>query len=78
MRDEILVPERGIDTERVFTYDCAHFDRLTGKCLEYENRPDIWRNTSCVNPGSDLPKDEQHKNMVEETFIKIENVRKFK
>ncbi len=47
-RDEVLVPAESPDT-KINTYDCVNFDRTTGRCLDYENRPNECRSTSCLN-----------------------------
>ena len=69
-RHEILMPE---DRERtkLETYDCKNFDPNTGKCLDYENRPEICKDSGCVDPVSSEPAEEQHRRMKEKKFIKI-------
>lgn len=70
-KDEILVPEKHPETERVHTYDCINFDEKTGLCKDYENRPDICRGTSCIDEKSEKSIDEQHKELSETKFFKI-------
>lgn len=69
-RRELLVPE---DQERtkLETYDCKNFDPETGKCKDYENRPEICKNSGCVNPESEESVEEQHRKMKETKFMKI-------
>ena len=67
---EILAPEEKIDTDRIATFTCINYDKKMGTCLDYENRPQICRNTSCVvDANGDI--DEQHKKVTEVTFIKL-------
>ena len=67
---EVLVPVEKIDTDRVVTFDCVNHDKETGKCLDYENRPEICRNTTCVRDENESI-DDQHKRMTEVKFIKM-------
>lgn len=48
------------DTEKIRLYECSLFDTATGLCKEYDKRPNICRNTSCINPMSNKSIDEQH------------------
>lgn len=67
---EIIVPEEKIDTDRVVTFNCVNYDKDSGKCLDYENRPEICKNTTCIKDESgDV--DEQHKEATEVKFIKL-------
>ncbi len=59
----ILIPEDKIDTDRVVTFDCKNFDEKTGKCLDYEDRPEICKNTSCIK-DEDGDIDEQHRKAI--------------
>ena len=71
-RDEIFVPEDSHDYkhDRYLTFDCINFDKETGKCLDYGNRPDVCKNTTCINSEKgDL--DKQHKEFSEINFMKI-------
>jgi len=70
-RDEVLIPENDIEHGRVKTYDCKHFDETTGKCKIYEDRPDICKNTTCIDEKSEKSVDEQHRKVTEQKFIKI-------
>ena len=68
-RPELLVPE---DSEqRLETYDCKNHNPETGKCMDYENRPDICKNTHCVNPNSPESADAQHQKLTGRKFSKI-------
>lgn len=69
-RSELLKPH---DQETVMlkTYDCRNFDRSTGRCLDYENRPDVCRGTSCIDPKSKKSVDEQYNETVKTQFDTI-------
>jgi Fe-S-cluster containining protein len=69
-RNEIIAPEDKIDTTRIKTYDCVNFDKSTNKCLDYENRPDICRNTSCITDKNGSI-DEQHEKVTKVNFVKL-------
>lgn len=69
-RGEILAPEDKIEKVRVITFDCVNYDNVTGKCLDYENRPDICRGTTCIkDKNGDI--EEQYKRETEVKFIKL-------
>lgn len=70
-RGEVLLPEEKIETSKVFAYDCKNFDKDSGLCNDYENRPEICRNATCIDVKSDVNIDEQHKKATEQKFIKI-------
>lgn len=44
---EMLVPVEHPDTVKLKTYQCVNFNSKTGLCNDYENRPDICKNTTC-------------------------------
>ncbi|MCL5406887.1 MAG: YkgJ family cysteine cluster protein [Patescibacteria group bacterium] len=74
-RPELLVSEK--HTERPFkAYDCRNFDSETGHCKDYDNRPEICQNTSCIDKNSSLTVDEQHQRVLEEKFISIPTKKK--
>lgn len=70
-RQEILIPKSEIDITKLKSYDCINFDKLTGKCLDYDNRPIICRRVSCIDKDSTESVDEQHKRITKEKFISI-------
>ncbi|MBI5254767.1 YkgJ family cysteine cluster protein [Candidatus Falkowbacteria bacterium] len=35
------------DSYKLDFYSCKEFDEQTGKCKDYENRPDLCKNTKC-------------------------------
>ncbi|MBI5794014.1 YkgJ family cysteine cluster protein [Candidatus Uhrbacteria bacterium] len=70
-REEIVVPESQMETVRLKTFDCDLLDTQTGKCSDYENRPEICRNTSCVDEKSTKSVDEQHRETLEEELIPL-------
>lgn len=45
--DGLLVSESHPDTVRLKHYRCTKFDPITGLCTDYQNRPNICRNTIC-------------------------------
>jgi len=60
-----------VDGLKLKSYECLNFDKKSGLCKDYDNRPDICKNSSCIDENSDKSIDEQHKKMVEEKFIAI-------
>jgi Fe-S-cluster containining protein len=66
---EIIAPENHIETVKIKTFDCVNLDAKTGKCRDYENRPEICRNTSYIQPDSTESTDTQHRKMTSEKFI---------
>ena len=70
-RKGLLAPESQIDRVRLKSYDCTNFDSLTGKCYDYENRPDICKHTSCIDKKSEKSVDEQHKKLTDDKLIEI-------
>ena len=70
-RPELLIPEDADGHTKLEAYDCKHLDQATGRCLDYEHRPEICKNSGCVDPASSEPADEQHRTFKEKKFIKI-------
>ncbi len=70
-KNELLVSVDVPDGQKLKTYNCVNFDAQTGKCKDYNNRPEICRNTSCVSADSTESIDEQHTKFVGEKFISI-------
>ena len=70
---EVVVPEGHPESVKLRTYKCSNFDSKNGLCKDYENRPEICRNTKCDAFDSD--DDVKQKNAIEknksEKFIKI-------
>ncbi len=75
-RDELIVPASAFDRVRLKTFDCDLLDSETGKCTDYENRPEICRNTSCLDDTSSKSVDEQHKDTIDEEFLVLRGQRK--
>lgn len=73
---ELLISEEHPDTIKLKTYNCEYYDKISGKCLNYEKRPRICRNASCVEPGSKKSVDEQHAQIVNEKFIELSGKKK--
>lgn len=69
-REELLIPTDNLE-EKLETYDCKNFDPRTGKCLDYENRPDICKGSGCIDPNSTESKEAQFRILSEKKFIKI-------
>ena len=67
---DVLAPEHRIETDRVVTFACKNFDKETNKCLDYENRPEVCRDTTCIKDKKGNI-DEQHKIATEIKFVKI-------
>ncbi len=69
--DNILAPENHPETIIVKEFKCVNHDKENNRCRDYENRPDICRNTSCISPESKESIEEQHKKMTSEKFLKM-------
>lgn len=67
----LLTSEECPDGIKIKTFRCKNFNKETGLCDDYENRPEICRNTSCIKEGSNKSMDEQHKETLDEKFILI-------
>jgi Fe-S-cluster containining protein len=72
-RDELLATASHIDTVKLRSFDCKNFDKATGQCCDYNNRPEICRNTSCIDPNLDKSADEQQAEFAKEKYISISN-----
>lgn len=70
-RDEMLAPKDDFENTKLKTYQCDNLDKVTGKCKDYENRPEICRETSCIKDKSKLSKDEQHKKVTSREFLRL-------
>lgn len=70
-RNEEWRPEADHETLVVDTYDCKKFNRETGLCDDYANRPEICKNTSCVSEKLESSEEEQRKKFVESEFYCI-------
>ena len=46
-KEELWVSEAHPDTVRLEAYDCKLYDQTSGLCLDYDNRPEICKNTKC-------------------------------
>lgn len=69
--DKLLIPESCPDTDVLKIYKCINYNKKTGKCMDYENRPKICRNTTCIDNNSKESIDEQHKNVASEEFFEV-------
>ncbi len=71
--NELWAPEKHIDSVRLEVYDCEWFDKKTGLCKNYEDRPDICRRSKCR--AFEVQDSEEQKKIIEEIksekFIKI-------
>ena len=71
-RPEILAPESLPDI-KIYTYNCKNFDNQSGQCADYDNRPNICRNTTCISdPNGDLA--QQQKKMVKQEFLEVKPI----
>jgi len=66
--DSLAVNRKGKRSERWYP---IYFDPKTGKCLDYENRPNICRGSGCIDPDSSESKENQFKKLSEKKFFKI-------
>ena len=64
-RDKVLIDPNLDDDVRLQSYNCVNFDPKTGLCKDHENRPDICRNSSCIDENSTESIDIQHKRVTE-------------
>lgn len=46
-REELWISKQHPDTVKIEAYDCKLYDEKSGQCLDYENRPEICKNTTC-------------------------------
>lgn len=69
--DEILAPESSPDSIKLKSFRCTKLDEQSGRCLEYEKRPDICRVSGCIDENSKENPETQFKKMSGEKFIKI-------
>ena len=46
-RGGILIPKEERGPIKLESYDCTNLNKETGKCNDYENRPQICKNTKC-------------------------------
>lgn len=69
--ENLLTSKECPDGTKIKTFRCKNFNKDTGLCNDYEDRPDICKNTSCIKEESDKSVDEQHKETLEEKFILI-------
>jgi Fe-S-cluster containining protein len=69
-RGEILRPKENPEIT-IKTFNCVNYDSVLKKCLDHENRPDMCRNSSCIeDQKGDI--DKQHdKATSPNKFIKI-------
>lgn len=68
---EIRAPENNIDTVRLAIFQCLFYDKESKLCTSYEKRPDICRNTSCIDTCSRKSIEDQHKEIIKTSFIKM-------
>ena len=70
-KGELLVPDDNPDGQKIETYNCKNYDPETGKCQDYENRPDICKRSGCIDPSSEKSEEEQFKRLANQKFIKV-------
>lgn len=70
-RDEIIAPEETWEVQKLKTFDCVKYNKNSGLCEDYDNRPEICKETSCIDENSSKTIDEQHKETINSKFIKI-------
>ena len=69
--DEIWIPKKHPDTVKLLTYKCNLYDTLTKLCNDYENRPEICKNTSCISTNSNNEEKKQYEDFTSEKFYKL-------
>jgi len=73
--NELLASENHPDSARLQSYKCLKFDEKSGRCLEYEKRPDICRTSGCVDENSDEDPEIQFERASKEKFYRIKNIK---
>lgn len=68
-RDELYIPEDHPETVRLQAYDCLNYDHQSKKCKTHETRPEICRNTSCIDKDSIDSIDRQHQRSISQKFF---------
>ncbi|MFH1079691.1 MAG: YkgJ family cysteine cluster protein [Pseudomonadota bacterium] len=76
-REETFIPKSYIDKVRLKTYDCIYFDKSTGKCIQYDKRPEICRKVSCIDENCFATIDEQHQKILDSEFIVVKPIRRY-
>lgn len=68
----LAVKTECVDGEKFKVFKCKKFNKETGLCDDYENRPDICKESSCINEKSNKSQEDQYKKMskTEFTYIK--------
>ena len=69
--EETWAPVSDPDIVRIKLFKCKKFDSSAGRCVDYKNRPEICKNTSCINAENDESPDEQHRKVVNTEYIKM-------
>ena len=72
-RNEVLVTESRPES-KINTFDCVNFDKISGRCLDYDNRPNKCKSSSCLNVGTGND-DEKFKCVTDQKFIKINPIK---
>ena len=68
--NEIWLPKKYIDTVKLEIYKCLWYDSESKLCKFYDDRPDICRNTSCIdNIHEDVVT--QYEKVISQEFLKI-------
>ncbi len=68
--EEERIPKDKPDGVRLQIYECLLLDKNTELCKDYKNRPEICKNSSCINKDSNKSKEEQHKASINSKFYK--------
>jgi Fe-S-cluster containining protein len=74
--DELLIPKSAPESVKLKTYRCLKYDKESGRCLEYEKRPEICRASGCVDKKSSEDEETQYRRTTEEEFWTIKKTRK--
>lgn len=71
--EKMFVPAEHPDTIKLKIYRCINFNSKTGLCNDYENRPDICKNTQCsvFNTADPKKQSEIIEKIKSEKFLRI-------
>lgn len=57
-REGLLVAEENIDGRKLKAFDCINYNPETGLCNDYKNRPEVCKNTTCIQNPENNPEDQ--------------------
>jgi Fe-S-cluster containining protein len=68
--NEQRIPKTHPDTVKIDLYKCLLLDKKTWLCKDYQNRPEICKNSWCINPNNNISDEEQYTNTITTKFYK--------